>query len=209
MGSGRCGTWTIYRILEAQKGVVCTHEGFFLPWEIDLIKFYEGILRMLVNWEGDILANSSFVWINYVGRIMSMFKDPRCVCLKRDRAEVVESFQAYMPLMNHWTDPSSKHWDPNKWDIRNDTIMWPKFDAPKAEAIGLYWDQYYAAANYWASRHPDNFLILDMNDALNTDTGQRKLLSFIGISQENQRIFLNNKLNRRDKPKGALYAQSG
>jgi hypothetical protein len=111
--------------------------------------------------------------------------------------------------MNHLTDPSSKHWDPNKWDIRNDTIMWPKCDAPKAEAIGLYLGQYDAAADYWESRHPDNFMIIDMGQALNTEDGQRAVLSFIGVKPADQRIFLNNKLNSRDKPKGALHVSSG
>lgn len=209
MGTGRCGSWTLANILMKQKGTVCTHEGLGLAWEPDYLAFYETILNFLVNFKADIIANVGWYWINYVGRLMNTLEDPKCICLKRPKDEVVHSFQKYMPKINHWTDPASIHWKPRKYSIDMDRHMWPKYDAPRAEAIAIYWEEYYATAEFWQQRLPDNFLIIDMQEALNTEDGQHRMLSHIGYQEKDHEIFLNQKLNTPDKHAGNMQDEYG
>ena len=203
-GTGRCGTWTLSKIFGIQKDVAAKHEGVSFPWERDDNVFYNRMLRLWINIDSPIIASVSWVWINYIGTIMGNLKNPRCVCLKRNRGEVIKSFLAHSPFINHWTDPKSLHWDPNKDVCTALAHQWPKHDLPKKEAIGAYWDEYYAHAEYLQLRYPDNFAIFSLHEALNTEFGQRRMLSFAGIKVEDQVIALNQKLNSLHKPKGEI-----
>lgn len=204
MGSGRCGTWTLHRILAEQKDTAGWHEGYSCPWDPDYVIFYEAILNMLTRLSAPTIFNVGWYWINYTGRIMNTFSDPKVICLKRDRDEVVESFKNYLPDINKWTAPWSQHWSPIKYHITPDRAQWPEIDAPRTRALGKYWEMYYAAAEYWQNRLPNNFLTIDMHEALNTEEGQRRMLSFLGYAEEDQRIFLNQKMNTPDQPKGRI-----
>lgn len=204
LGTGRCGTYTAFRILEAQKDVAASHEGFPLPWKRDLPMLWYLFVNAQARCEAKILANSSFVWLNYTGAIMGHIPDPKFICLKRPREQVVNSFCKHTPNLNHWTDPESLHWDPNQDTHAVTAAKWPKYDLPKAEAIGAYWDEYYAKAEYLQSRYPGNFRIYNMLDVLNTEAGQRDMLSFAGFAEKDQRLYLNRKLNALGKPKGHL-----
>ncbi len=204
MGTGRCGSWTLSSILSKQKATVCTHEGLELPWEPDYLIFYETILNFLVNFKAEVIANVGWYWINYVGRIMNSLEDPKCICLKRPKNEVVYSFRKYMPNFNHWTDPTSIHWEPKKYSIQPDQRMWPQYDAPIIKALDMYWDEYHGKAEFWQNRFPSNFLVIDMYEALNTEDGQHRMLSFLGYPEADHKIYLDQKLNTPAKHAGAI-----
>ena len=207
-GTGRCGTWTLYRILESQKGVSAGHEGFPLPWQIDLSQLWHMIIGIQARVRTPKLANSSFVWMRYAGAIMAEIPDPRFICLQRCRTKVVQSYLKHLPNLNYWTDPGSKHWDPQKDTSGVQSAMWPEYDLPKGIAIARYWDDYYAQAEYLQSRFPQNFRIFDMDEALNTEPGQREMLTFAGFKRKDQQIFLNRKLNALGNPKGQLNVEA-
>lgn len=206
MGTGRCGTWTLHRILAEQKDTVGNHEGFACPWEPDYAIFYEAIIGMMIRLRASVIFNVGWYWINYTGRIINLFEDPKIVVLKRPREEVVDSFKRYLPDVNKWTAPWSMYWKPAKYCITPDRAQWPEIDAPRTRALEKYWDMYYAAAEFWQRRAPNNLLIVDMHEALNTEAGQRHMLSFLGYPEEDQRIFLNQKLNTPKTPKGRILA---
>jgi len=205
-GTGRCGTWTLSKILAAQPDVASKHEGVPLPWVTDKNIFWERLGGLLINIDSPIIASVSYVWINYIGLIMGNIKDPKCICLKRPKNEVVESFMNHSPFNNHWTDPGSLHWDPNHDVDTNLSYQWPAYDLPKKEAIGAYWDEYYAHADYLADRYPDNFVVVELDYALNIRSGQQQMLSFVGIKEKSQVVLLNHKLNALHKPKGEVVA---
>ncbi len=204
MGTGRCGTYTLHKILAEQNNTASFHEGFGFPWEPDYLIFYEAILNLLINFNTKIVSNIGWYWINYVGRIMNTLEDPRCICLQRPRDEVVDSFERYLPDENKWTDPDSVSWKPRKYIISADRHMWPKYDAPRTQALALYWNEYNDRAYFWQTRLPANFMIMDMHEALNTEDGQHRMLSFLGYPEAEHKIFLNQKLNTPAKPKGTL-----
>lgn len=201
-GTGRCGTYTLYRILEAQQNVAAGHEGFSLPWDVDVAQLWYFLIGIQARCESPIFANSSFVWMRYAGKIMSEIPNPKFICLKRPREQVVNSFLKHIPNLNHWTDPTSSHWNISRDTRAIQSIMWPKYDESKANAIGRYWDSYYSQAGYFQHRFPDNFRIFDMKKVLNTTDGQREMLEFAGI--EKSAFFLHRKLNALGKPKGHL-----
>lgn len=202
LGTGRCGTWTLSKVFAAQPDVGSLHENVPLPWQRDKGLFAKRILDLVINIEDPIVASVSYVWINYIGLIMGTIKDPRCICLKRDQDEVVESFMAHSPNNNHWTDPESPHWSITKDTHTNLSYQWPKYDLPKREAIAAYWKEYYAKADYLANNYPDNFAIFQMQEVLNDWPTQARMLEFAGIPAHKQVFILNQKLNALHKPKG-------
>lgn len=200
-GTGRCGTWTLSQILAAQADVAASHEGFLLPWQVDAAQLWHKLLRAQAHCKAPVWANASFVWMRYAGKVLSMIEDPKFICLRRDRQQVIDSFLQHTPTLNHWTNPASAHWRPGDTHTIQ-SIAWPKYDAPKADAIGRYYDAYYGQAQYLQRRYPDNFAIFSMHAALNTEAGQRAMLSFAGI--KNPQIHLHQKLNALGKPKGQI-----
>lgn len=216
LGTGRCGTWAWYRIMEAQSGLVqSSHEGFRFEWEVDRGFFFYRMMQAMVDWVGTpIWCNSSFAWIRYVGLLMQNLNDPKCLCLKRDRDSLIDSFMRHWPSENYWTDPGSDHWD-GQWPMVTVTNpdpdalsrMWPKYDLPKEDAIGAYWDEYYAIAEFWQQRLPANFKIIDFKEALNSYEGQDGCLEFMDIPKEKRRHYVGARLNSSESFRGMLYKE--
>jgi len=145
---------------------------------------------------------------------MNTFKDPKCLILKRDRDELIASFMQHWLYENYWTDPGSDHWD-NQWpkptidhpDPDRLSVMWPKYDLPKEDAIGAYWDEYYAIARYWQDRLPANVLVMDFKESLNTFEGQDRALDFFDIPAEKRQYYVGVKLNQAGLHRGILYKE--
>jgi hypothetical protein len=202
--------------MQAQSGVVqASHEGLPFTWEVDRANFFWLVLKAMVDWIGTpIWCNSSFAWIRYVGMVMNTFTDPKIVCLKRQRDELVDSFMRHWPHENFWTDPGSDHWD-DQWpkpsadrpDVDKLLEMFPKYDLPKEDAIAAYYDEYYAMAHFWEQRLPANFTVVDMKHSLNTFEGQDGVLDFFDIPPEKRRHFVGVRLNEADRLYGALYQE--
>ena len=111
-GTGRCGTWSLFRLLQAQKGVAAMHEGFYLPFDPNILRFWRLLYRAMTSCRNTrCIATVSFVWINYMSEIMSHILNPKVICLKRPREETVESWMIHQPELNLLTDLKSKHWD--------------------------------------------------------------------------------------------------
>jgi len=212
-GTGRSGSWAWYRILQAQEGVEASHEGIPLPWEVDPCTYYYLMMRAMIAWQGrPIWVNSSFVWINYTGLLMKNFDDPRMVCIQRPKEQMVASFLKHWPEENFWTDPESPSWDgqfpkvgwsnPNPDEL---SLLWPKYDLPKREAIAAYYDDYCDKADFWRRRLPNNFMVIGLDEAMNTRGGQQRIFEFLGIEDPN--YFVGVKLNQEGAHHGILYRE--
>jgi hypothetical protein len=208
LGTGRCGTWSLFTLLDLQKGCYCYHEGINLPWKVDLVEFWRKLYRMInieldgpINKGLKIISNIGWYWINYIPELMSQVKNPRCICLTRPRQEVVESFGTWSPPTNHWTHIKSKHWRPGIDNKGKYPEGWPSYDLPKDEAIGAYWDEYHKKAEFWAWKFPNSFRIFPV-ETLNTNKGVKDLLKFAGFPVRGQVREVGIKFNTRDKPKG-------
>ncbi|WP_201766200.1 hypothetical protein [Rhodopirellula baltica] len=102
--------------------------------------------------------------------------------MKRDREETIRSFLEWIkrvhPLpTDHWSEtPSPGFFRDPIW-----SRIFPKYKAEsREEAIGRYWDEYYAVAEELAAAHLDRFAIFDTRE-LNSEEGQERILRFCGL----------------------------
>jgi len=203
-GTGRCGTVSLNMVLAAQKDISIFHEGFGLPWEEDRELFFSCILRLMQEYDAKFIGNVSFAWCSYLSMIFTYIRDPRVIVMKREREKVVHSFYTRTEFVkiNNWTKFDSEHWDDDRW-VRDDALshMFPRYDLPKREAIGAYWDDYYGIAEFWVNRFPDNIRIFQMEDVLNSKEGQLKMLEFAGF--EDPVLAVDTKYNSSEKTKNS------
>jgi hypothetical protein len=150
-----------------------------------------------VNLIGDI----AFYYLNYVDDLL--LADPDCVfvCIRREREETVQSWlqkssikrwpslwwgdrirawltrTPFYTAYNYWQEHDGSYWKKDPvWDS-----AFPKFQAAsRVQAIGMYWDTYYAQAETLQQRYPQHFRIFDIS-ALSHPQGQREILAFIGL----------------------------
>ena len=183
MGSGRCGTASLTVLLNKQPRVCATHEGQFLPWEHDLVAFYQGLLKEIMMAKKPIVAPVAFYWINYLAEIFRDVRDPKVICLKRRREEVVKSFAGMYQGQNFWSDPEGDKFTGIDPKISPLGEMFPKYNLPKEEAIGIYWDTYYAIAEMWVQRFPERMIIVDSCLMFSDEKYQKAALKFIGIKR--------------------------
>ncbi len=198
LGTGRCGTTSLARLLDHQPGCEVFHEYFVydLPaagGEAFVDAFLERAQRSPHRVVGDVFS----AWLYYVDRIAAAAPDARFVCMQRDRAGTVKSFDRWSGPRNFWVDHDGTEWQADVWDP-----CFPDFPATdKAEAIGLYWDDYAARAAAFAAAMPERFRVFDMAE-LNHPEGQRRIAEFCGIAPEEFRPLADSRHNQSE---GALH----
>lgn len=202
-GSGRCGTQSLAKLLNLQKGADVTHEKFHvgarfsedddftyqLAYELKPGKL-EHTLKRFSEREAPIVGDVAFYWVNYVGALLKYKPDTRFICLKRDRNEVVESFWLRkdgkpaggpdlhgMPLKLKGVELAGQF-------IRLRAHRGPPIKQLKA-GTAQNWETYYQESEGWQKRFPDNFKIFPMQ-ALNSLDTVTEMLDFVGIPKEDQ-----------------------
>ncbi len=181
LGSGRCGTKSLAKLLNAQTGTHVSHEGImpYLPWQHHLRPMIWGMFNLYLR-NATRVGDVGFYWLNYVPWVINhVAPDVRFICLKRDRAGTVDSFMRMTSAhnRNHWSKDrraQGDHVDPMA------DAAFPKFAGDKESALGQYWDEYYRIAENWAESRPDNFRVFPI-DVLNNISEQKKLLSWAGL----------------------------
>jgi len=183
IGTGRCGTQSLYHLIKKQPNVKVFSElgagGFeMVPWIPDMNKFNK-TYEYLKNQPGEIVGEVAIYYLNYLDEIFKRHEDTRVICLKRDREQTARSFDRKTPNRNLWTRPDSKHFKvlpkQERW-----APAYPKYDAPKLEALRLYWDEYYRRVEIYLKKYP-NRLRMWSTEAFNEKEGQLQMLEFIGI----------------------------
>lgn len=190
VGSGRCGTLSLSRLLDAQIDTSVSHERRpLLAWNSDCraAVVQQRLKRLAAPKAGSVGDVASF-YLPFLDEILRQAPDVRVVCLKRDRGAVIRSFCKWLDRVHvlptdHWSRTLKPGWyrDPD-W-----SRIFPKYDADsREEAIGKYWDEYYERAEQFAARFPQNVRIFDTDYALNTEAGIREVLTFVGIPEDEQ-----------------------
>ncbi|MBC7078735.1 MAG: class I SAM-dependent methyltransferase, partial [Synergistales bacterium] len=92
MGSGRCGTLSLARVLSQQLGVIVSHEEPpLLPWRREpgdrVIR--ERFARWRCSRRAEIVGDVASFYLPYVEDAIALEPAIRIVCLKRPREEVV------------------------------------------------------------------------------------------------------------------------
>lgn len=193
MGTGRCGTQSLARLLTRQPATRVSHERRpLLPWDTrqsphPMANRFLGLAkaRLYARHVGDV----ALFYLPYVEEILHAFPDARVICLRRSRAETVESFVRWMHVcygvgrVNHWradrTGLVHSIWDP----------CFPRYDVETLdEALGLYWDEYYRRAEALVRLYPDNVRIFEMRPALSFPTGIGAVLDWARIPGAGRRV---------------------
>ncbi len=184
-GTGRCGTVSLVKFLNAQPGISMLHEGVrderrthhLVPWyggEAQLWSWLAELDAMSgdAGWYGDV----GFYFLPYLPAIFERYPTSRAICLERSRKEVINSFLNKTEGRNHWYRHGGTGWQQDlEWD---DCFPW--YDEPnKAKALELYWDHYHCTALEYRARFPEQFMLLP-TAALNEAAGRHKILEFIG-----------------------------
>ena len=200
LGTGRCGTVSLKALLALQSGTHATHETMLLPHKFNERKF-AAYMKKLQNRPQEIVADVALWNLPYVTSILAEYHKTKFICLKRDKEQVIKSYMAKTPNRNHWTQQDSKFWSDKKWPREKRCpyrSCYPRFDASKEKAIGLYWDYYDAVSATYEISFPDNFRIFPVED-LNTRDGCEKILSFAGYVEMTIKVGIHRNaiLNKR------------
>ena len=200
VGTGRCGSFSLVRVLNLQKEAQCSHEEPpLLPWKRNdgprVIR--ERFARFRQFGKKRLLGDVASFYLPYLEDAIAAEPDVRIVCLKRPREKVVTSFCHWldqtMPLpTNHWARQPAPGWhhDP-LW-----TRIFPHYDTVnREEGIRRYWDEYHKRIDELIARYPEHIRLFDTYEALNTESGLRDLLSFVGIPPEEQVLAVGTHLN--------------
>lgn len=190
ISTGRSGTGTLAQLLNKQKGMCCTHEKQFCPWDKDLVAFYQSILMLINEATEPKIATVAFYWRNYLSEIFRDFIDPKVIVLRRDKEKVVESFASLYRDKNHWSDPRGKKFDGRLPLGAPLAAMFPKYDLSKKDAIGRYWEDYYndGLLAYWMNKFPDSMMLLESEELWKGEDAQKKIFDFLEIENED-RVF--------------------
>lgn len=185
LGTGRCGTDSLAYFLDFQEGANVSHEMFKhkLTWQGAEKQIDKLLQWMQLQTDQCLVGDVAFAYLSYVGYILSRWPNAKFICLQRDRTETVESFIKKTPGRNHWMQHDGVQWQADRWDV-----CFPQYAAAsKAEALGVYWDEYYATAGELQATYPTAFRIFPTT-TLNQLQGQQAILYFIGISHQQMRL---------------------
>ena len=203
LGTGRCGTMSLSKLLNLQEGADVTHEKFHVGArfsEDDEFTYQlaygfkpgklEYTIKQLSGREAPIVGDVAFYWVNYVGALLKYVPNARFICLKRDRDEVVESFWMRkdgkpaggpdlhgMPLKVKGVELAGQY-------IRLRAHRGPPMKQLKA-GTAQKWETYYQESEGWEKRFPGNFRIFPM-EALNKRESVIEILDFLDIPRKNQ-----------------------
>jgi hypothetical protein len=205
LGTGRCGTTSLARLLNAQANAWVSHELDNQPmppiprWAQDEAVVMIELERLLFQKKNILAGDVALFHLPYIERIAAKFPGVRFICMKRPKQATVKSFVKKTMLYERWrSDPEQDHLPWNQ--------VFPKFNAATKEAAcGMYWEYYYQECNRLQKLFPDSFFMFNMED-LSSPYGVKSILTACGIPESEQRIlfFHENKLDSISLYKGAI-----
>lgn len=169
LGTGRCGTVSLSKLLSMQKDCKVTHEKHMMPWSVNE-NLFEQTYKSITSGEESFIGDVAFYHLPYVDLILKKNKETKFIILKRPREEVITSYMKKTIGMDHWR-PTTR---PNPWDICYPTFF---HNLTKEEAIGLYYDFYYEDVE----KIPKELCFHMKTEDLNNEDECEKMLNFCGF----------------------------
>jgi hypothetical protein len=207
VGSGRCGLASLTHILKQQPHTQATlEEPPLLPWDRapgdHLMR--ARLARFRKARDAEFLCDTASFYLPYLEDALAADPEVRIIGLKRPREEVVASFNHFLDEYNvfptnHWArEPAvGTSYDP-LW-----TQTFPQYDtADRSEGIRRYWNEYDRRLGELAERHPQNVRVFDMAEGLNSEAGQREMLTFAGFAPEQQVLKVGARVQRTRPTRG-------
>ncbi len=183
LGTGRCGTTSLARLLARQQDTTASHEkyGNKQTWIVGHGQTKPLIEGLLSSRNEGVVADVSFSWLNYVEKIHGAYPDTRFVCLRRERAGFIESYKKLMRGRNNLLTWRANMGFPLTALYGYEHCL-PKYDHLRGQSedmiFGFFYDQYDQFARE-LEHSLDSFAIFPM-EALNTESGVREILDHCG-----------------------------
>lgn len=210
IGSGRTGSESLGFLLNVQPEGSCSHEfSLFcmqghrasryrppLAWDASREEV-QRVLLGLACYERPIVGDVGSYWLPHLDWILRELPTALVVGITRSREAVVRSFLEKSGRRNHWMQPGSGDWEPDPiWDP-----AFPKYTScDKREAIGLYWDEYYAECDRLVRTYPDRVRMWPLAK-LSEQEVARDIVMFAGYNPNELNLKV---LKPRNKKKSVL-----
>lgn len=169
-----------------------------------------------------LMGDIAYYYLSYVEELFDIAPECVAICMKRDRESTVASWMKKSSIQrwpslwladklkawltrtpfyteyNYWQEHDGSRWKKDPvWDS-----CFPKFAATsRREAIGMYWDYYYLEADRLRQEYPERFRVVDIRE-LGTPEGQKRVLSFLGIAED--QMVIGGKVHLHQSPDNAL-----
>lgn len=200
IGTGRCGTLALSRLLSDQPAVRVSHELTpVLPWNASNSRnvIASRLARLRASGDGcAIVGDIGFYYLNYVADAFHVDPTLKAICLRRPKREVVASYRRWI---SRNFGPNFNHWAGAEGCWQRDPLWWPCYPtydvADMNLAIERYWEDYYATVEELRAEFPDRVGMWEMDEALNTRAGQQALLEFAGIAPAHQVLSVGKRSN--------------
>lgn len=192
IGTGRCGTTSLSRILSAQNNCFVSHElahRHILNWNYN-DKDFKLIINEISKYKQGTVGTVAFYLINYIPKIVDYFgiDNVKIIILQRDKDQTVDSYFRWTNRktpINHWSAESHKHkiYHSSVWDK-----AYPKYNCTdKKLCISKYYDEYYEICDDIYQN--DSYNIKHINTtSLSDDKHLIDLLSWCGFNEPNTNI---------------------
>ena len=204
LGTGRCGTVTLYHVLRRQPGCGATvsHELHpVLPWtpgtqekgaqlvarRVRQLLARSAAFGRLEPGAGEVplVADVSSSYLPHVQAILALEPGTRFVVLQRSRGEVVRSFLAKDKGVDLWSAcAASGNWTTftRYWAGAHPKIPCPPGQGPDQErSLGAYWDLYAATVAQLAAQFPDRVRSWPSPRVFHDAAMQAEMLAWAGV----------------------------
>lgn len=175
LGTGRCGTMSLSKLLTAQENCFVTHEMGgrpLLSWNKDEYLF-ENYYRLIKNRRQQFIGDVAFYNLPYAIDYLSKNEKTVFVILRRDKQETIKSYLKKTEGRNHCITHDGSKWRLDSWDK-----CYPKFDVTEKEAaLSAYYDHYYELCN----QLPQEKCFWMKTNELNNEQKCIEMLKFCGF----------------------------
>lgn len=183
LGTGRCGTTSLAKLLNSQENAFVGHElSPILPWNPNFEMLKYRILQLEHQIHADIVGDVGMYYLPYVEPLLRSQIDEKFdlkfIVMQRNQHDTVES---YIKKLDKKFNPFQEH-DGKKWDHYSWDQSYPKYNKSLSirEACSTYWDDYYHKSRSLVEKFPENIRIFKMTD-LNKKNKVLEILSFIDV----------------------------
>lgn len=202
VGTGRCGLVSLVSLLNQQPSTKVTLEDPpLLPWKLTpdsgrVVR--ERLARLRRASDARVVGDAAAFYLPWLEDALAADPGLHVLTLRRPREEVAASFGRFLDEYNafptnHWArEPAAGSSHEPLW-----TRTFPQYDTTdRAEGVRRYWDEYASRLDDLAARYPQALRVFDMQEALNTELGQRELLDFAGFPREEQVLHIGVRARR-------------
>lgn len=150
LGTGRCGTRSLTKLLNEQPDITAVHEGNFPLWKPNNDRALAWLKKLLKESLTPITGDIAYYWLSYIGPILEIYPDTKFICLERPKKEVIASYtkskmlpmdfdvvasmfgtaeptitlsEYVKPEELNAMDPSTREWVETYWDVPMNYMM--------------------------------------------------------------------------------------